>query len=62
VLVKKRNVKWRMCVDFTNLNMACPKDDFPLVRIEQIVDFTSGCERLYFLDAYSGYHKVQMAK
>ena len=41
VLVKKKNRKWRMCVDYTGLNKACPKDHFPLPRIEQIVDSTS---------------------
>jgi hypothetical protein len=47
-----------MCVDYTNLNKACPKDPFPLPRIDQIVDFTSGCGILSFLDAYSGYHQI----
>ena len=42
------------------LNKACPKDPFPLPRIDQIVDSTSGCETLYFLDAYSGYHQITM--
>ena len=55
VLVKKRNGKW-MCVDYTGLNKACPKDHFPLPRIDQIVDSTSRCEILSFLDAYSCYH------
>ena len=49
-----------MCVDYTGLNKACPKDPFPLPRIDQIVDSTSGCETLYFLDAYSGYHQITM--
>ena len=49
-----------MCVDYTGLNMACPKDLFPLPRIDQIVDSTSGCETLCFLDAYSGYHQIVM--
>lgn len=44
VLVKKSNDKWRMCVDFTSLNVACPKDDFPLPRIDQLVDSTACCE------------------
>ena len=56
VLVKKKTEKWRMCVDYTGLNKACPKDHFPLLRMDQIVDSTSGCEILSFLDAYSGYH------
>ena len=60
VLVRKKSEKWRMCVDYTGLNKACPKDPFPLPRIDQIVDSTSGCETLYFLDAYSGYHQIAM--
>jgi hypothetical protein len=56
VLVKKKNGKWRMCVDYTSLNKACPKVPFPLPRIDQIVDSTAGCELLCFLDAYFGYH------
>ena len=49
-----------MCVDYTSLNKACPKDYFPLPRIDRIVDSTSGCEILSFLDAYSGYHQITM--
>ena len=49
-----------MCVDYTSLNKACPKDPFPLLRIDQIVDSTSGCETLCFLYAYSGYHQITM--
>jgi hypothetical protein len=60
VLVKKKNGKWRMCVDYTSLNKACPKVPFPLLRIDQIVDSTAGCELLCFLDAYSGYHQIKM--
>jgi hypothetical protein len=55
VLVKKKNGKWKMCVDYTDLNKACPKHSFSLPRIDQIVDSTSGCEALSFLNAYSGY-------
>nr|AAX96740.1 retrotransposon protein, putative, Ty3-gypsy sub-class [Oryza sativa Japonica Group]ABA91942.1 retrotransposon protein, putative, Ty3-gypsy subclass [Oryza sativa Japonica Group] len=62
VMVRKANEKWRMCVDFTDLNKACPKDHFPLPRIDQLVDSTAGCELLSFLDAYSGYHRISMAK
>jgi hypothetical protein len=60
VLVKKKNGKWRMCVDYTSLNKACPKVPFPLPRIDQIIDSTAGCELLCFLDAYSGYHQIKM--
>ena len=49
-----------MCVDYMGLNKVCPKDPFPMPRIDQIVDSTSGCETLYFLDAYSGYHQIMM--
>jgi hypothetical protein len=60
VLFKKKNGKWRMCVDYTSLNKACPKVPFPLPHIDQIVDSTTGCETLSFLDAYSGYHQIKM--
>jgi hypothetical protein len=60
VLVKKKNGKWRMCVDYTSLNKACPKVPFPLPRIDQIVDSTTGCKLLCFLDAYSRYHQIKM--
>jgi hypothetical protein len=53
MLVKKKNGKWRMCVDYTNLNKACTKVPFPLPRIDQIVDSTAGCGLLCLLDAYS---------
>ena len=62
MLVKKKNGKWMMCVDYTGLNKACPKVPFPLPRIDQIVDSTAGCETLSFLDAYSGYHQIKMKK
>jgi len=50
----------RMCVDYTSLNKACPKVPFPLPHIDQIVDSTTGCETLSFLDANSGYHQIKM--
>ena len=61
VLVLKKNGTFRMCIDSTNLNIACPKDPFALPRIDQIIDSVAGCERLCFLDAYSGYHQIKMA-
>ena len=62
VLVKKANGKWRMCVDFTDLNKACPKDSFPLPRIDQLVDSTAGHKLLTFMDAFSGYNQIRMAE
>ena len=62
VVVRKANGKWRLCIDFTDLNKACPKDPFPLPRIDQTVDSTSGCDLLSFLDAYSGYHQIFTSK
>ena len=62
VVVRKANGKWRLCIDYTDINKACPKDPFPLLRIGQIVDSTAGCDLLSFLDAYSGYHQIFMTK
>ena len=55
-LVKKANGKWRLCVDFTNLNKACPKDSFPIPRVDLLVDSTSEHKLLAFMDAFSGYN------
>ena len=60
VVVLKKDKKWRVCMDFTDLNKACPKDSFPLPKIDQLVDSTEGCERMSFLDAYQGYHHIAM--
>ena len=62
ILVKKANGKWRMCVDFTNLNKACPKDSFPLPMIDQLVDSIAGHKLLTFMDAFSGYNQIKMAE
>ena len=56
ILVLKKNKTWRMCIDYTSLNKACPKDPFALPRIDQVIDSTARCELLSFLDAYSSYH------
>ncbi|XP_068504433.1 uncharacterized protein [Phaseolus vulgaris] len=60
VLVKKVNGKWRICIDFTDLNKACPKDSYPLPSINALVDSASGCKMLSFLDAFSGYNRIKM--
>ena len=62
VMVKKSNGKWKMCVDFTDLNNACTKDSFPLPRIDQLVDSTAGHELITFMDAFSGYNQILMKK
>ena len=62
VMVKKFNGKWKMCVDFTDLNNACTKDSFPLPRIDQLVDSTAGHELLTFMDTFSGYNQILMKK
>jgi hypothetical protein len=62
VIVPKANGKLRMCIDYTNLNKAYPKDPYPLTQIDQIVDSTSRCDLLSFLDAYSGFHQIQMSR
>jgi len=56
VLVKKSNGKWRMCVDYTNLNRACPEDAYPLFNIDKLVYNSSGYKLLSFMDAYFGYN------
>jgi len=60
ILVKKKNGKMKMCVDYTSLNKACLKVPLPLPCIDQIIDSTVGCETLLFPDAYSGYHQIKM--
>jgi hypothetical protein len=60
-MVEKKDTKiYRMCIDFTALNKHCSKDYFMLPRIDQVIDSTAGCERLSFLDAYSGYNQIRL--
>jgi hypothetical protein len=58
IMVKKTNEKWRMCIDFTDLNKACPKDEFPLPRIDSLVDAAATSELMSLLDCYLGYHQI----
>jgi hypothetical protein len=62
VMVKKANGKWRMCIEFTDLNKACPKDKFLLPRIDSLVDAAASLELMSLLDYYSGYHQIWMKK
>ncbi|CAA0825649.1 Uncharacterized mitochondrial protein AtMg00860, partial [Striga hermonthica] len=61
VMVRKALSKWRMCIAFRDLNLACPKDHYPLPRIDQLVDSTAGCELLSMMDASQGYHEIPLA-
>ena len=60
VMVKKATGKWRICVDFTDLNRACTKDSYPLPRIYILVDSTTRHQLLSFMDAFSGYNQIRM--
>ena len=61
VVVKKKNGKWRVCFDFTDLNRACLKDPFPMPKIDQLVDAIYGHSRMSFLDNFRGYHQIALA-
>ena len=61
MVVKKKNGKWRVYIDFTDLNRACPKNLFAILKIDQLVDATYGHLRMSFLDAFQGYHQIALA-
>jgi hypothetical protein len=62
IVPKKKMEVRRVCVDYTSINKRCPKDPFPLPRIDQIINATAGCARLSFLDTYSGYNQIKLKK
>lgn len=51
-----------MCIDYSNLNRVCPKDNYPLPNVDQLIDFTTGSELLSFMDAFCGYNQIKLAK
>ena len=61
VMVRKHDGSWRMCIDYSDLNKACPKDCYPLPEIDQKVESLQGFQWKCFLDAYKGYHQIMMS-
>ena len=59
-MVKKYSEKWRMCIDFTDLNKACPKDSYPLSQVNVLVDSTAQHQLLSFMDTFSSYNQIRM--
>jgi hypothetical protein len=62
MMVHKKNGKWQICTDFTDLNKCGLKDNFPLARIDQIIDSAVGCDIMALLDCFSGYHQIWLHK
>lgn len=60
MVVQKKNGKWRVCIDFMDLNKVCPKDSFPFLKINMLVDTTTEYKLLNFMDAYSDYNQILM--
>ena len=60
VMVKKANKKWMMCIDFTDLNKACPKDIYPLPQVDVLIDSTAQHQLLSLMDVFSGYNQIKM--
>lgn len=60
VVLAPKGTTWRMCIDYIDLNEACPMDRFPLPNIDRLVDKTIGCKLMSFMDAYRGYHQTLM--
>ena len=61
IVVKKKSSKWRVCVDFTDLNKAYPKDSFPVLRIDQLINMTFSHPQMSFVDVFQGYHQIPLA-
>jgi len=61
VIVPKKNGKWRVCIDYQEMNKATIKDHFPLPFIDQVLDTLAGKKYFSFLDGFSGYNKIQVA-
>ena len=59
-MVKKANGKWRICVDFMDLNKTCPKDSYPFPQVDILVDSTTRHQLLNFMDAFSGYNQIKL--